>query len=162
MRAYFAVLVSAVLNSAAFAQAPGGDLLSRFQQMSLNAEERGLSEPFVGVTTNGEVVPGLFAIGSTGVSTEPVREAAVDFLNALTPELREKTLFDVGDDEWRKWMNQHFYLRQGVGFNEMDETQRNAAFNLLRASLSAKGLKLTRDIMHLNQTLAGIVFGEAR
>jgi hypothetical protein len=50
-------------------------------------------------------------------------------------------------------MNHHFYIRQGVGFNEMSEDQRESAFGLLRASLSAKGLKLTRDIMRLNHTL---------
>jgi hypothetical protein len=51
-------------------------------------------------------------------------------------------------------MNQHFYVRQGVGFNEMSDPQREAAFALLKASLSAKGVKLTRDIMRLNHTLA--------
>ena len=50
-------------------------------------------------------------------------------------------------------MNQHFYVRQGVSFEEMTERQREAALGLLRASLSAKGLKLTRDIMRLNHTL---------
>ncbi len=50
-------------------------------------------------------------------------------------------------------MNQSFYVRQGVGFNEMSEAQREAAFGLMRASLSAKGLKLSRDIMKLNHTL---------
>lgn len=50
-------------------------------------------------------------------------------------------------------MNQHFYVRQGVSFLEMSESQREAAIGLLRASLSAKGLKLTRDIMRLNYTL---------
>ena len=50
-------------------------------------------------------------------------------------------------------MNQHFYVRQGVGFDEMSEAQREAAFGLLKASLSAKGLTLTRDIMRLNHTL---------
>jgi hypothetical protein len=51
-------------------------------------------------------------------------------------------------------MNQHFYVRQGVSFKEMSEPQREAAFALMGASLSAKGLKLTRDIMKLNHTLA--------
>jgi hypothetical protein len=50
-------------------------------------------------------------------------------------------------------MNQHFYIRQGVSFLEMSQAQRDAAFGLLKASLSAKGLKLTRDIMRLNHTL---------
>jgi hypothetical protein len=35
----------------------------------------------------------------------------------------------------------------------MNDTQRDAAFALLRAALSAKGLKQTRDIMRLNHTL---------
>ena len=51
-------------------------------------------------------------------------------------------------------MKQSFYVRQGVSFLEMSDSQREAAFGLVRASLSAKGLKLTRDIMKLNETLA--------
>ena len=50
-------------------------------------------------------------------------------------------------------MNQHFYMRQGMGFKEMNDNQRELAISLMRASLSAKGLKLSRDIMKLNHTL---------
>ena len=67
------------------------DVTARFRRMSEEAEARGLAEPFVGVTTNGEVVPGLFEIRSTGVSTQPVRRAAETFLSALTDEQRERT-----------------------------------------------------------------------
>lgn len=123
-------------------------------QMSLKAEKPGLADPFRGMTTNGKVEPNLFAIRSTGVSTEPVRHAAAAFLASLNNEQRAKTKFAVDDDEWRKWMNQSFYIRQGVSFLEMNDKQREAAFNLMRAALSAKGLQLTRDIMRLNETLA--------
>ncbi|MGH7542102.1 MAG: DUF3500 domain-containing protein [Gemmatimonadota bacterium] len=121
--------------------------------MSEEAEARGLAEPFVGVTTDGTPMPGLFESRSTGVSTEPVRAAADAFLASLSEGQRAKASFPVDDPEWRKWMNQHFYVRQGVGFEEMSEAQREAAFGLLRASLSAKGLTLSRDIMRLNHTL---------
>ena len=57
--------------------------------MSKQAEEKGLAEPFKGITTNGTFAPGLFAIRSTGVSTEPVRKAADALLQALTPEQRK-------------------------------------------------------------------------
>jgi hypothetical protein len=134
----------------AFAQS---DRTARFPAMSRAAEERGLAEAFKGVTTNGELVKGLFPVRSTGVSTEPVRVAAEKFLAALTQEQRRKTLFPVDDLEWRKWMNQSFYVREGVGFNDMSEAQREAAFGLMRASLSAKGMKLSRDTMKLNHTL---------
>ena len=113
-----------------------------------------LAEPFKGVTTDGKALPGLFTIKSTGVSTEPVRKAAQAFLAGLSEPQRKKTLFPIDDLEWRKWMNQHFYVRQGVGFDEMDEGQRELAFSLFHASLSAKGVKRTRDIMRLNETLA--------
>jgi len=125
----------------------------RSRAMSEQAEMRGLAEPFKGVTANGEVERNLFAVHSTGVSTEPVRQAAVALLTSLPEEQRKRTTFAVDDVEWRKWMNQHFYIRQGVSFKEMSEAQREAAFGLLRASLSARGLKLTRDIMRLNHTL---------
>ncbi len=141
---------SLLLSWVAFAQS---DRVARFPAMSRAAEEKGLAEPFKGITTNGEVVKGLFPLRSTGVSTEPVRVAAEKFLAALTEEQRRKTAFPVDDVEWRKWMNQSFYVRQGVGFNEMSEAQREAAFGLMRASLSAKGLQLSRDIMKLNHTL---------
>jgi hypothetical protein len=141
---------SLLLSWVAFAQT---DRVARFPAMSRAAEEKGLAEPFKGITTNGEVVKGLFALHSTGVSTAPVRTAAEKFLAALSEEQRRRTLFPADDLEWRKWMNQSFYVRQGVGFDEMSAAQREAAFGLMRASLSAKGLKLSRDIMKLNHTL---------
>ncbi|QDU40481.1 hypothetical protein Mal4_48380 [Maioricimonas rarisocia] len=121
---------------------PGGD------------RDASLAEPFRGVAAGGEIEKGLFKIESTGVSTKPVVEAADAFLAGLSNEQREKTLFPVDDLEWRKWDNRHRPARQGVGFDEMDEAQRELAFGLLQASLSAKGLKLSKDIMKLNGTLA--------
>ncbi|MGH7462183.1 MAG: DUF3500 domain-containing protein, partial [Longimicrobiales bacterium] len=140
-------------GNTSLAQQPSGDRGERARRMSQEAEDRGLAEPFKGVTTDGNVVPGLFPLRSTGVSTAPVRKAAEAFLATLPPEQRAKTVFAVDDPEWRKWMNQHFYIRQGTGFNAMTEAQREAAFGLLRASLSAKGLQQSRDIMRLNHTL---------
>jgi hypothetical protein len=115
---------------------------------------QGTAEPFKGVTVNGNLVPGLFRIQASGVSTGPVRKAADAFLAGLTAAQRQKTQFPVEDAEWRKWDNRHFPPRQGVGFAELDEQQRELAFALFRASLSAKGLQKTRDTMKLNGTLA--------
>lgn len=116
--------------------------------------EEALKEPFKGVYYLDVPPANLFPIRKTGVSTEPVRQAAKAFLVSLTPADRKKTLFGVDDLEWRKWDNRHRYVRQGKGFNTMTDGQRELAFNLLKASLSADGLKQTRDIMKLNGTLA--------
>src|SRR5688572_6548420 len=114
-------------------------------------------EPFKGVTTNGTIVPDLFPIRATGVSTESMRNAATAFLGALTPEQRTRTRFPVRDDEWRLWNNVHRYQRQGVSFLELSETQREAGYNLIRASLSARGFEKSRNVMRLNGHLAEVL-----
>ena len=129
-------------------------LLEQFARRSREAEAKGLAEPFRGITAAGTAEPNLYPVRSTGVTTEPVRTAAVAFLASLTDDQRRRTSFAVDDAEWRKWMNQHFYRRQGVSFEELSAAQRAAAVALLRASLSARGLTLTQDIMKLNHTLA--------
>lgn len=124
-----------------------------FAERSREMERRGLAEPYRGITTSSGLEEGLYRIEKTGVSTAPIREAAETFLAALSPAQKSKSVFPVDDDEWRKWMNQHFYVRQGVGFDEMDEGQQKAAFGLLQAALSTEGFELARDIMRLNHTL---------
>lgn len=118
---------------------------------------KALAEPFVGVTTDGTPLHGLFPIRSTGVSTEPVVRAAERFLDSLTDEQRSKTCYPDDDIEWRKWDNVHRAPRQGVRFRDMTDAQRERAFDLLRASLSAKGLEKSRNVMHLNEHLAELV-----
>jgi hypothetical protein len=143
----------------ALSQGPAGkqdvaSMLERNRQQSRNSETKGLADAFRGVATSKGIESGLFSIRSTGVSTEGTRKAADMFLAALTPDQRTKTVFPVDDSEWRKWMNQHFYVRQGVSFKEMTDAQREKAFALVGAGLSAKGLRLTQNIMKLNETLA--------
>jgi Protein of unknown function (DUF3500) len=153
-RTLFSTLIpGAILASQAFPQNTGR-MAETFRKMSVEYERKGLAEPFRGITANGTIESGFFDIHSTGVSTAAVRTAAERFLASLSQQQRDRTMFAVDDPEWRKWMNQHFYVRQGVGFREMTGSQRDAAFGLLEASLSARGLKLTRDIMRLNETLA--------
>ena len=115
------------------------------------------NDPFVGVTTSGTPQTGLFPIRATGVTTGPVRDAAERFLASLSPEARARTTFKVDDIEWRLWNNVHRYARQGVNFREMTPEQRERGFELLRASLSARGFRQSRDIMRLNGYLATVL-----
>jgi len=120
-------------------------------------EAQALAEPFVGVTTDGNPVGGLYRIEATGVSTAPVRAAAETFLATLSSEQRATTQYPVDDDEWRKWQNVHRYDRQGISRRAMNDAQEQAAFDLLQASLSATGYRKARDIMTLNGVLADLV-----
>jgi Protein of unknown function (DUF3500) len=112
------------------------------------------AEPLKGITSDGTVVPGLFPIQKTGVPTHPIQAAAEAFLASLSPEQDAKTLFPVDTVEWRKWSNIHRTLmRHGIPLFEMTDSQRERAFALLRASLSAQGFETARDIMRLNETV---------
>ncbi len=126
-----------------------------------------LAEPFLGITADGETEPGLFRIEATGVSTRPIRAAAVAFLASLTPEQRGRTLFPVDDLEWRRWANIDISARQGVGLLEMDAAQTEAAFGLMAATLSTRGFETSRNIMRLEGHLADLMddhiqYGEQR
>jgi len=154
-RLYLVLLCGSAAAAAAVA-APQSPDPEEYRARSRQFSERieaGLAEPFTGVTTGGRVTPGLYEIRSTGVSTAPVMQAAGAFLRSLDADTRAKTVFAIDADEWRKWANQHIYFREGVSFESMTPAQREAAFAMLGASLSARGLELTRDIMHLNETL---------
>lgn len=150
---------STCLTSLAFILAVAGSLAALAQRrgnrkVRRNGGQQALQEPFRGVSAGSHIENGLFELKSTGVSTKPVVVAAKAFLAGLSSEQRSRTQFPVDDIEWRSWDNRHFYKRRGVGFNEMGAKERDLAFGLLEASLSAKGLRLSKDIMKLNGTLA--------
>jgi Protein of unknown function (DUF3500) len=119
-----------------------------------------LNEPFVGVTTGGEPIRGLFPVRRTGVSLEPVVRAASAFIDALDDTKQSAVRFAVDADAWRAWHNIHPNLmRHGVMLADMHERQRDLALDLVRASTSAAGFTLARDVMKLNDYL-GQISGE--
>lgn len=112
------------------------------------------AEPFKGITSDGNVIPDLFSIQKTGVSTKSIREAAEAFLDSLNTAQRARTLFPVDTDQWRKWSNIHpTLMRHGTPLFEMSDVQRDCAFALLRESLSDEGFEEALNIMHLNETV---------
>jgi len=119
--------------------------------------ESALAEDFKGITTDGTVLPNLYSIEATQVSTEPIQQAATAFLAALSRSQQESTMFPINSIEWRQWSNIHRYPRNGVSFWEMNPQQKQLAFNLLRVSLSDRGFEKAKDIMILNEVLAQLV-----
>jgi len=64
-----------------------------------------LRQPFVGVTTDGTPIEGLFSLKSTGVSTRPIKDAADALLAALSDDQRAAIGYPVDAPEWRQWFN---------------------------------------------------------
>ncbi len=114
-----------------------------------------LGQAFQGVRTSDGLIEGLFPLQDTGLSTASLAEAGAAFLASLNDIHLSRAHFPVDDPEWRNWSNVDvgIFARHGVSLEEMDATQKAAAWNLLRVSLSAQGLKTTQDIMKTEQTL---------
>jgi hypothetical protein len=131
-------------------------------QKYVETAEALLAEPFQGVTAGGGVVPGLFPIKKTGVSTRQITDAARAFVDSLSEPQRERALFPLESDVWRRWSNIHPYLmRHGVSLDEMSAAQRDRALVLLRESLSAHGFKTARDVMRLNELVLAMTGSQA-
>lgn len=114
-----------------------------------------LKEKFKGLAAAGEVVPGLFPLRQTGVSTLPVLDAAKVFLATLDSKQREAVSFPVDSEVWRHWSNIHRNLmRHGLCLAELSEPQREAVYALLRVALGAHAYDTARKAMKLNETLA--------
>jgi hypothetical protein len=144
------ILIPALVFVSGLAQAP--DALRGLTETQVQS----LSAPYKGITTGGTVAGGLFHIRQTGVSTKPIRAAAEALLAALTETQRTQTLFPIDDREWRLWINTPGPARQGTDMRAMSDDQRTLVTELVAASLSAKGMKKTQDIMKLNETLGEI------
>src|SRR5580704_9456782 len=66
-----------------------------------------LASPFRGLATSGGIEPGLFSLAPTGVSTAPLRQAAIEFLDCLTDSEARLALFPIETEAWRRWNNTH-------------------------------------------------------
>lgn len=116
-----------------------------------------LAEPVTGIRNGPELQPGLFPLHATGVSTQPILDAALAFLDALPATQREKAVYPIDAAEWRTWLNMHFNLnRHGVMLEDLPQPTRELGLGLLRATLSDSGFRQARDIMRINGFLVEI------
>ena len=121
-----------------------------------------ITEPFVGLSTDGNIIPGLFSLSETGISTHRIKEAADAFLALLSQERSAQLCFAVDGPEWRLWANNtRPIMRHGLLLEDMSPEQRDAALQMVRHSLSQRGFDTVRGIMKLNETLAEITGNDA-
>ena len=96
--------------------------------------------------------PALSGVEGAPVPPSGMTAAARAFLDSLSPDLKQKAQFPLDADERMNW----FYTpvpRKGLTLNEMNEAQRTAAMNLLRAGLSEKGYTRAQTIRALEDVL---------
>jgi hypothetical protein len=89
--------------------------------------------------------------------------AAKTWLEALTPEQRDRGVFPFDSEERLRWhfIPNEMHPRKGVTFKEMSEPQRALAHALLKTGLSARGHLTASAIMDLEKVLQ-VIEGEKR
>jgi hypothetical protein len=122
--------------------------------------EKMFAAPFRGITTDGHVIPDLFVRKPEGAPTRAIIEAVGALLVRLTPAQKAASRFPVDSEQWRHWQNTELYVEHhGLRLDEVGEELRDAVMAVLRASLSAHGYELSRDVMRLNRFLGDLVGG---
>ncbi|MGH7090361.1 MAG: DUF3500 domain-containing protein [Stellaceae bacterium] len=119
-----------------------------------------VAAPYTGITTNGSVIPDLYALAPNGAPAEAMAEAARALLARISPETRTRMHFPVDSEQWRRWQNTELYVEDwGLRLEEVDDPTREAVLEVLRSSLSAHGFSLARDVMRLNGYLGSLIGG---
>jgi hypothetical protein len=122
--------------------------------------EQMFAAPFKGMTTDGHVIPDLYAPRPEGAPTLAIIEAVNALLAMMSPEQRKASSFPVDSPQWRHWQNTELYVENyGLRLDEVGQPMRDAVMAVLRASMSTKGYELSRDVMRLNRFLGDLVGG---
>lgn len=117
-------------------------------------------DPFVGVTTDGTLVPSLRGLSDDGFDSVAAVEAATRYLGGLAPDDRAVAVSAIDSVDWRLWTNAFLvFPEHGLRLQDMTERSREAALEVARHSLSAAGHERVRGAMRLNGEL-GDFLGE--
>lgn len=120
--------------------------------------EKYLSTPFKGITTDGNIVPGLFALRGEHAPTRKILDAVSELLSALSSEQRKTVCLPLESRERELWQNSIVrYESFGLRLDEVPDILKEAAMAVIRASLSAAGYEKTRNLMKLNGFLGELV-----
>lgn len=131
--------------------------VARWKQLS--------SEPYKGITTDGQPIPGLFPLAQDsedeGAPTAAMLEAAQKVLSTASETERTALSYDIDSPQWRSWMNPEIYIfKSGVRLEESSQSLVQAIHGLLRASLSPSGYQKCLGCMKTNAFLGKLCHGE--
>ena len=134
------------------------DLLPDVAAWELSAALRNYRDPYVGVTTDGVPVDGLYHLDGTGLSHKDAVDAACAYLEVLQDYQRVVAQLPMDSPDWRLWSNAFpVWTPKGVRLDRIGPRQRDAALDLVRVSLSADGFAVVRNAMRLNGALGDLI-----
>ncbi|GAA2697584.1 DUF3500 domain-containing protein [Actinoplanes palleronii] len=108
-------------------------------------------QPFRGVTTDGTLLEGRFALADEGFDVRAAVAAATAVLGTLTEGERASTRYPIDAPEWRDWYNPEWPMNaHGIRLDETDDRVRDAVTALMRACFSDDGYVKTAQVRSAN------------
>ncbi len=102
--------------------------------------EKLLSTPFKGVTTDGNIVAGLFELKPEAAPTRAILDAVLALLTQLNPEQKKKVFLPLDSRQRQLWQNSIVrYEDFGLRLDEVPSILKETAMAVVKASLSAAG-----------------------
>lgn len=113
-----------------------------------------LEETFRGITSDGVVRDGLYALRDEGFAVEEAVAAADRLLATLSDTARERVCQPIDAPQWRAWYNPEIPFNDfGVRLEETASSTHDAFWALLRSCTSAQGFTKVRQLMDANHFL---------
>jgi hypothetical protein len=108
-------------------------------------------QPFRGITTDGTVLDGRFALADEGFDVHTATAAATALLDTLTEGERAQARYPIDAPEWRDWYNPEWPMNtHGIRLDEVDAAVRDAVTTLMRACFSDDGYLKTERVRSAN------------
>ena len=115
-------------------------------------------QAFVGITTDGKPMPGLFSLQDTGLDSKRIVAAAGDLWSVLDLAERNALSEDVDSTAWRRWTNAFPSAPpHGIRLQDLPQVKRDAILAVIRETLSTQGFTQLRDVMRLNAKLGQVI-----
>ncbi|UOR01142.1 DUF3500 domain-containing protein [Leucobacter allii] len=120
------------------------------------------ADPYVGTTSDGRLIPGLFPLQEPeDADAAPVAAmvaAAERLLDGLDAAQRARIVYPVDSIEWRHWANPEFLqFDTGLRLEFQPAAVRERFLALVEASLSPRGAADVRTMMRINGFLGEVV-----
>lgn len=117
-------------------------------------------EPFRGLTADGRVRDGLYALQPADAPAPAAAAAVLALFAQLSDAERQAVVFPIDAPERRRWQNTEILIEDyGLRLDEIAPPLREAVMAVVEASLSQKGHARSRAVMRLNGFLGELVGG---
>ncbi|KAL2846679.1 hypothetical protein BJY01DRAFT_234487 [Aspergillus pseudoustus] len=113
--------------------------------------------PFKGVTTNGELLPNVYAYEDQGIDSGAIAEAAHEVFNLCKPGQIVALRQPLNSKTWRSWSNPEIYFSNyGLRLEELEEDLIDAILRVIQRTLSPEGYEKVTNARYVNHFLGDL------